>query len=153
MPPVLQRADERAYRWLATLDAPELDATLPRLSRAANHSRLWIAIAGLLAMFGGRKGRVAAVRGLTSVAFSSAVVNGPVKMLANRHRPESDLIPLARRLKRVPIGSSFPSGHTASAVAFATAAGMEFPPAAVPLGVLAAGVGVSRVYYRSALPK
>lgn len=146
MPPVIQRADERAYRWLAAQEIPVLDATLPRLSKAANHSRLWMVIAAILAIFGGQKGRAAAARGLAAIALGSAVVNGPVKFFANRHRPESDSIPLTRRLTRTPLSSSFPSGHTASAVAFATAAGLEFPNTAAPLGILAAGVGLSRVY-------
>ncbi|MFA5892061.1 MAG: phosphatase PAP2 family protein [Actinomycetota bacterium] len=146
MPPVIQRADERAFTWLAAKDIPALDATLPRLSKAANHSLLWIAIAAVFASFGGRKGRTAAARGLAAIALSSIVVNGPVKIFANRHRPKFDAIPLSRRLARVPVSSSFPSGHTASAVAFATAVGMEFPRTAAPLGILAAGVGVSRAY-------
>lgn len=47
---------------------------------------------------------------------------------------------------RMPDSASFPSGHTASAVAFATAVGVVLPPAAVPLQVLAMAVGYSRVH-------
>jgi undecaprenyl-diphosphatase len=146
MPPFIQVADERAYAWLARSETPVLDATLPRLSRAANRSRLWMAIAAVLAMLGGRKGRSAAVRGLTAIGITSALVNGPLKLLSRRHRPESSTIPLIRQLSHLPLSSSFPSGHAASAVAFATAASLELPAAAVPLGVLATGVAVSRVY-------
>ncbi len=38
-------------------------------------------------------------------------------------------------IKLMPASASFPSGHTASAVAFATAVGVVLPAAAVPLGV------------------
>lgn len=146
LPPALQRLDENLYARLATAKVPVLDAVLPRLSRAANHSKLWIAIAVVFAAVGRAKGRRAASRGLRAVALTSAIVNGPIKLVANRHRPTGELIPAARRLARVPTSSSFPSGHTASAVAFATAVGIEVPRAAAPLGALAAAVGVSRVY-------
>jgi undecaprenyl-diphosphatase len=46
----------------------------------------------------------------------------------------------------MPHSASFPSGHTASAVAFALVVGEVLPPAAVPLGALAAIVGYSRVH-------
>lgn len=82
---------------------------------------------------------------MLAVAVTSACVNGPIKLVANRRRPNDEQIPIARRLARVPTSSSFPSGHTASAVAFATAVGLEIPAAAAPLGALAAGVGVSRI--------
>lgn len=46
----------------------------------------------------------------------------------------------------MPHSASFPSGHTASAVAFAAAVGPTLPVCAVPLGVLACAVGYSRVH-------
>jgi undecaprenyl-diphosphatase len=46
----------------------------------------------------------------------------------------------------MPASASFPSGHTASAVAFATAVGMVLPTAAVPLGALASAVAYSRIH-------
>ena len=46
----------------------------------------------------------------------------------------------------MPKSASFPSGHTASAVAFAAAVGGVLPAAAVPLGALAAAVGYSRIH-------
>jgi undecaprenyl-diphosphatase len=46
----------------------------------------------------------------------------------------------------MPTSRSFPSGHTASAFAFATGVGHVLPSEAVPLRVLAAAVGYSRVH-------
>jgi undecaprenyl-diphosphatase len=46
----------------------------------------------------------------------------------------------------MPESASFPSGHTASAVAFAAAVGPVLPLSTVPLGLLAAAVGYSRVH-------
>jgi undecaprenyl-diphosphatase len=46
----------------------------------------------------------------------------------------------------MPESRSFPSGHTAAAVAFAGGVGQVLPTAAIPLHVLAAVVGYSRVH-------
>src|SRR5437868_1801197 len=115
MPPIIQRADERGYAWLAGRSTPVLDKILPRLSRAANHSRLWMAVAAILTVAGGRRGRAAAARGLVAIGLSSSIANGPLKLLMRRHRPEFAGVPLPRRLARLPWTSSFPSGHSASA--------------------------------------
>ena len=46
----------------------------------------------------------------------------------------------------MPASSSFPSGHTAAAFAFATGVGHVSPAAAAPLHGLAALVGYSRIH-------
>jgi undecaprenyl-diphosphatase len=46
----------------------------------------------------------------------------------------------------MPDSSSFPSGHSASGFAFATAVGAEMPILALPLRLLAAAVAYSRVH-------
>ena len=46
----------------------------------------------------------------------------------------------------MPVSRSFPSGHTAAAVAFASGAGHVLPLASVPLHTLAALVAYSRVH-------
>jgi undecaprenyl-diphosphatase len=45
-----------------------------------------------------------------------------------------------------PLTTSFPSGHAASAAAFATGVTAELTPAGPPLALLAAAVGLSRIY-------
>ena len=141
----LARTDLALFDRLARSESATLDATMPRLSYAADFSKLWMAIgAGLL--LGGRKDRRAAARGLASVAVSSAVANQLAKRLSNRDRPQRTGVPLVRLARRIPTSSSFPSGHSASAAAFAVGAALELPKAAVPLGALAGAVGFSRVY-------
>jgi undecaprenyl-diphosphatase len=49
-------------------------------------------------------------------------------------------------LLRQPTTSSFPSGHSTSAAAFAVGASLEQPRLAAPVGLLAAGVAYGRVY-------
>lgn len=146
LPGALQRADLALFRRVAQTELPVLGPVLRPLSNAANRSKLWMLIALALGLFGGRFGRRAALRGLLSVGATSALVNVPAKWLAGRLRPEIGLVPQARRLLRLPASSSFPSGHSASAFAFAVGASQEIPWLIAPLGTLAAGVAFSRVY-------
>jgi undecaprenyl-diphosphatase len=124
---------------------PRLERTLVPLGRAADRSRLWLGVAAVLAAAGGRFGRRAALRGVLSIGLASALVNGPLKMVVRRRRPELSR-QLGRTLHRTPTTASFPSGHSASAFAFATGATLEAPILGVPLGAAAAGVAASRVY-------
>lgn len=141
----LHAADERLFLRAAATHAPALDATLPRLSRAADHGLLWFGVAAALAATG-RPGRRAAARGLASLAVASAVVNGPAKWAFRRRRPLLADIPPLRLLTRQPSTTSFPSGHAASAAAFATGVGMQLPLAAAPVALAAAAVAYSRVH-------
>ena len=141
------RIDRAVYRAVAATPTPRLDATMRRLSEAANYSKLSIASSILLAAVGGDTGRRAAKAGLVCVATTSAVVNLAVKPLARRHRPNraEGGVPEARHVE-MPMSASFPSGHTAAAFAFASGAGQVAPLASVPLHGLAALVGYSRVH-------
>jgi len=142
-----ERIDRAVYGAVAETPTPRLDVAMRRLSRAADYSKLSIASSMVMVALGGERGRRAARAGLTSVAMTSAVVNLAVKPLGRRRRPDrsTEMVPLARQV-RMPRSSSFPSGHTAAAVAFATAAGRVLPLAGIPLHVLAALVGYSRVH-------
>jgi PAP2 superfamily len=85
--------------------------------------------------------RRAAWRGL---AAASAATNILGKSLTARDRPH-DKVPGARQLNRAPRTTSFPSGHAASAAAFATGVALEKPSLAAPVIIAAAAVGASRV--------
>lgn len=139
------RWDERVYDKLANADSTALDRAMPALSRAADYSILWMGIAAAMRTFGGRRSKRAAGRGLATLAVSSLVTNQGLKRLHWRNRPNGGAVPLRRRAKRLPTSSSFPSGHSASAAAFATAVAFENAPLGAALGVLALGVGTSRV--------
>jgi diacylglycerol kinase family enzyme len=134
------------FRAAARSELPVLGPLLPSLSRAANHSKLWLAIAAGSAVVGGRFGRRAGLRGVLAIGATSALTNLPAKYLAGRRRPDLDLVPEVRRLARVPASTSFPSGHAASAFAFATAFALEQRRARLPLFALASAVAYSRVY-------
>ncbi len=118
-----------------------------RLSRGADHSKLWFGAAAGLALLGGSGGRRAATQGLAALGLASAFANLVAKPLTTRRRPErEELRVLASRQVPMPRSSSFPSGHTASAFAFATAAGGVRPALSAPLRALATLVGYSRVH-------
>jgi membrane-associated phospholipid phosphatase len=69
------------------------------------------------------------------------------KGLLRRARPDrAGLNVPAGRKVRMPGSTSFPSGHSASAFAFATAVGDELPLAWLPLHALAAAITYSRVH-------
>ena len=113
------------------------------LTRAANHGKLWFAAAAVLLALGRPR---AAARGLASLGLASLIANLVGKRLVGGERPARTSIPIARRLERSPTSPSFPSGHTASAVAFATGVALEWPAAGAALAPLAAGVGYSRLH-------
>jgi len=120
------------------------DTAFARLSTAADHSKLWMGAAALLATTG-KQNRGAAVRGLAGLGVASALANGPAKLWIRRPRPAYGELAAAWLPRRLPITSSFPSGHSASAAAFATGVALESPKLAVPVGALAAAVAYSRV--------
>jgi membrane-associated phospholipid phosphatase len=139
--------DVAVYDAVAASRTPTLDRTMSASSRAADHSVLWFAIAGVLAATGGRRGRLAARDGILAIGMASATVNLGVKPLAPRRRPLRDEVALAQhRWVRMPTSTSFPSGHTASAFAFATAVGQRIPALWIPLRGLALLVGYSRIH-------
>jgi undecaprenyl-diphosphatase len=139
--------DVAVYDAVASSRTPTLDRTMSASSRAADHSVLWFAIAGVLAATGGRRGRLAARDGVLAIGLASATVNLGVKPLAPRRRPLRDEVALAQdRWVRMPTSTSFPSGHTASAFAFATAVGQRIPALWIPLRALALLVGYSRIH-------
>ena len=70
-----------------------------------------------------------------------------MKMAGARIRPdrEGGGVP-QQRWVRMPSSTSFPSGHSASAAAFAVAVGDVLPALRLPLGAAASVVAFSRVY-------
>lgn len=142
----LLNLDFRLFETAATRHWPGAERVLPRLSRSANHGVLWFATAAALAATGSPRARRAAVRGLASLAVASATINTVGKRSVRRPRPVLDPVPLIRQLKRQPITTSFPSGHAASAAAFATGVALESRGLGAVVAPLAFSVAMSRVY-------
>jgi len=142
----LGAVDRAVYEAVADTPTPELDGPVRRLSNAANYSRLWLGIAAVIAV-GGRRGRRAALEGVLAIGVTSGTVNLGIKPLAQRRRPDrAGRARFAARRVPMPESASFPSGHAASAFAFAYAVGRHLPGLAVPIRLLAGAVAYSRVH-------
>jgi membrane-associated phospholipid phosphatase len=146
---VLQQAgavDRAVYAAIAKVPTPALDVAMRRLSNSANRSLIWFGVAAGLSLTG-PSGRRAAARGLLAIGVTSAVVNLGVKPLSSRRRPDrSDAGVPDQRHVSMPSSTSFPSGHSASAFAFATAVSRDDPWLAIAIQFLAGGVAYSRVH-------
>jgi membrane-associated phospholipid phosphatase len=142
----LGAVDRAVHQAVARTPTAGLDGPVRRLSRAADHSRLWLAIAAGVALLGGGRGRRAALEGVVSIGVTSATVNLGLKQVHRRRRPDRAAGQSPARHVAMPGSTSFPSGHAASAFAFAYAVSRNLPGLAVPLRLLAAGVAYSRVH-------
>jgi undecaprenyl-diphosphatase len=141
----VHEADVSVSRHIAELKPRGSDLAMLRLTRSANHSALWFVVAGVLASRPGTT-RKAALRAILAITGASATANGILKPLFPRRRPPADEVPNCRQLWKRPGSSSFPSGHAASAAAFATAVALENPRAGAAVAPLAAAVAYSRVH-------
>ena len=143
-----ERIDVALYAAIAQTPTPTLDRAMARLSRAADYSRLSLVSAAVLAATGGRRGTARRRRWAWPRSASRRPSStSAVKPLGRRRRPDRavEQVPVARHV-RMPSSTSFPSGHSAAAFAFATGVGHVLPPAAIPLRALAALVAYSRVH-------
>jgi membrane-associated phospholipid phosphatase len=143
----LGAVDRAVYEAVARTPTATLDSLVRQLSSAADRSRLWLGIAAAVALLGGKRGRRAALEGVVAIGVTSAAVNLGVKPIARRRRPDRAR-PARFEDRHVPMprSGSFPSGHAASAFAFAYAVGRHLPALAVPIRLLAAAVAYSRVH-------
>ena len=93
---------------------------------------VWGMLGGGIALTGPR-GRRAALRGAVC-SVTASVIHLPLKRVVRRPRP------LGAGARSVgPLTSSFPSGHTASDLAFLFGAAQELPAAMVPLSLATLG--------------
>ncbi|WEO99511.1 phosphatase PAP2 family protein [Streptomyces sp. FXJ1.172] len=138
--------DQRLFEAAAALHWPAAEHVLPRLSRAADHGVLWFTAAAAMTASGTPRARRAAARGLACLALASLTINTLGKRSVRRPRPALEPVPLVRRLERRPITTSFPSGRSASAAAFATGVALESPSWGAAVAPVAFSVAMSRVY-------
>jgi len=141
----VNRIDAELVRRVGRLPKTPVDRWLCKITRSANHSKLWIVVAAALAVRPGPTRR-AALRGLVAIAGSSAGANLIGKNLFPRRRPAADLLPTHRALLKRPVSSSFPSGHAASAAAFTVGVATEHPVAGALIAPVAGVIAYSRVH-------
>ena len=143
----LTALDRAVYTAVAQTATPTLDEFFRRLSKISDKSVLWFATAGVLAAVGGSTGRRAALNGIASIGLASASVNLGFKNIARRDRPDRKGagVPDDRHVP-MPESTSFPSGHSASAFAFAEGVSAASPALGVPVRMAAACVAYSRIH-------
>src|SRR6476661_2431849 len=141
----LEKLDRRLVQSLSRVPGGGHDDFFRRLSAAANKGKLWFGIAAVMALFPGRTRR-AALHGVLAQGVASAVTNLVFKTLLPRTRPLPEHLPVFRFVHPQPQSSSMPSGHSASAVAFAVGAGLVRPALGAALAPAALGVAYSRVH-------
>jgi len=137
--------DREIFEAIAESPSPLFDAVMPRLSSAADHSKLWFVLAALIGAVGSTSAKRGVARGVATLAVTSLLTNQVAKRGWKRPRPNATTVPLIRRSQRLPTSNSLPSGHSASAAAFAVGVGLESPPYGLGLALLAGLVGISRV--------
>lgn len=137
--------DEAVERAVAPWRGPALDGFFFRVSSAADHSLIWVAV---LALRGLREPRLARAAGrlILALPVEFFVTNVLVKSLFRRLRPHapSGRLPFGMRRPRT---SAFPSGHAASAFMVATVMA-DLDPGRSAYRAAAAVVAMSRVYVR-----
>jgi undecaprenyl-diphosphatase len=152
VPAPLHSVTRAIARFDAAIDArvdamrghPHLDRLMYAASELGDFSLIWHLVSTSRALGPDRR-LVHAVRVAAILGAESALVNGPVKSLFNRHRPAWEQ-ERPHKLRR-PRTSSFPSGHASAAF---TAAGVlsEGDPLWPAYYAIAAVVASSRVYVK-----
>ncbi|MDQ0749599.1 membrane-associated phospholipid phosphatase [Streptomyces africanus] len=141
----LRDGDRRLARRSIAWGPRWLRRAAPAVEEAAEHTKLWWAAAGAMAAAGGWRGRTAAVAGVTAMVTAEVLSSGVVKQLYRRRRPPQQWVP-PEDLRDRPDSSSFPSGHTAAAVAFTGAVAPVWPAFGVACGMSAVTVAAQRVH-------
>ncbi|QTE01567.1 phosphatase PAP2 family protein [Streptomyces cyanogenus] len=140
----VEKVDQLLTRQAASRIPDGVGRVLSAVEEAAESSKLWWGAAAAMAVAGGWRGRVAATAGLSALTLAQLVSNGLCKQLADRPRPPKEWIPHEEVHDR-PDSSSFPSGHTAAAVAFTAAVAPTCPSAGVACALPAAMIALERV--------
>ncbi|MEV6549954.1 phosphatase PAP2 family protein [Streptomyces sp. NPDC051597] len=140
----LRDAERSLTKKTATGIPPRVGKMLSVVEETAESTKLWCGTAVAMAALGGWRGRRAAAAGLTALVVAQLVSNGVCKQVAGRPRPPKDWFPHDEVHDR-PDSSSFPSGHTAAAVAFTAAVAPRWPAVGAACAVPAALVAVERV--------
>jgi len=143
-PPGRDGFDRRLYRVLNDLPHTKQSDRYVSVLSDLGEGLGWVAGGIALAILGGPKGRRAGAATAVASLAATYVVQQRVKPIFRRVRPfvnrEATVVGIR------PADHSFPSGHTASSFAAATALAMFYPRAAPLAYAVATAVGMSRVH-------
>jgi undecaprenyl-diphosphatase len=145
----LMELDRALVRGFSTVEDPLLTAVFIVLSAWWVKGPLLVAL-GLGADLWGRRPPYACLAAAAAMIATSLVVT-PLKLLFARERPP-EVDPTLGGLVALPDNASFPSGHSATAFAAATAVAVMCPRLRPFVLALAAAVALSRVYLQVHFP-
>jgi undecaprenyl-diphosphatase len=133
--------------WEPLRKSSTLDKIFYTASEVGDFGMVWLAIGAVQAAVGPEEKTHDAIRLAAALGLESILVNGGIKSLFRRDRPLWDQErPLHLRKPRT---SSFPSGHTSSAMTAAILMSDAFPKSVRPaIWGLAGIVALSRVHVR-----
>lgn len=123
---------------------PLLTKILLFITKSANGGCIWIMIAAC--MIGVRQWRNSGILFGEVLAITAFINNLIIKSLVMRKRP-CDLFQNIPLLIKRPVGSSFPSGHTAVSFACALTLCTINIPAGIAAFIWAALIGFTRIYF------
>jgi undecaprenyl-diphosphatase len=139
--------DDSVDEWIEThlRGRPPVDRLMYTASALGDHGIIWLLLAAVQAGRLPRAWRRPLIRAAAGLGLESALINGPVKWVFRRTRPDQ-LAPRPMHL-RTPRTSSFPSGH-ATAAFFGAALLSEGDPWAPLYYAIAVVVAASRLHVR-----
>lgn len=140
----MSAADRGAFVWVVEHRAAWLDPIFIALSVIGYGGIVWIVLATILSLVGGRSVLLPTALTAGSV-WAADLVATFLKSVVDRPRPPS-VVPEADSLLGGTLGSSFPSGHAATSFAGAVVLAYLFPRALPWLVALAVAISFSRVY-------
>ena len=141
--------DFRVFMFLnRSLANPVFDWLMPFITNKDNFMIPIILTALALAVFGGKKGRIAVLLGVIAVILSDQLSSAVIKPLVQRIRPShpDHLIEGARYLIGTKGSWSFTSSHAANNASAALFFSVKYPKVKWVLIVIALMVGYSRIY-------
>ncbi|HYM96321.1 MAG TPA: phosphatase PAP2 family protein [Candidatus Sulfotelmatobacter sp.] len=139
-----ESVDRRLYQMIHGLPHSPLGDRYVSMLSDLGEGAGWVAAAVAIAWMGGRKGRRAGLATAVASIGTTYLVQRMIKPVFRRKRPFVDREVVVVGIKTT--DASFPSGHTASSFAAATALSTFYPKASPLVFGLAAGVGASRVH-------
>lgn len=136
--------DNAILDWIqANLRNGFMDIFMPTVSALGNSGAIWIACAIILLI--SKKYRRCGMMVSIALVLGFVICNLCLKPLVARPRP-CDLNDAVTLLITRPYGYSFPSAHTVSSFASASALCMSDKRLGIPAGILAAVIAFSRMY-------
>jgi undecaprenyl-diphosphatase len=143
---LIDNLDATLMTWLRVVDAPWVDAAMRWISASGGAGLVWLVL-GVIALCRPHD-RAAAWRVLLTLMLACLVVDGALKPLFQRPRPDPAVYAFSpkREMPPLPRSWSFPSGHAASTFGAAVVVSRMWPQTRVIWWMLAVLIGYSRIY-------